>query len=285
MRMASTCYSCILDRANFECDLVFESDEEKTKAVEELLDFMACHKGGVPALVGTEREVIIKLRSGNPDPYRNLKSEENLLARSLLPVARQFYSDSENKLEALVRIAAAANSMEFGVKGHDFDNSTFGRVFGDTLSEDLHGDLGEVEKRLSTFDNVLYLTDNAGEVVFDLFVIEKLKDMGKRVVMASKSEPVLNDVTVEELCSMTDNEVIATGPVVGTTIENISQEALSLLSNNDWMVISKGMGNFETLSEYDAQLRGRLIYILRAKCEPVARALGVPKGTLVARTV
>jgi uncharacterized protein with ATP-grasp and redox domains len=200
-------------------------------------------------------------------------------------VARQFYSDSENKLEALVRIAAAANSMEFGVKGHDFDNSTFGRVFGDTLSEDLHGDLGEVEKRLSTFDNVLYLTDNAGEVVFDLFVIEKLKDMGKRVVMASKSEPVLNDVTVEELCSMTDNEVIATGPVVGTTIENISQEALSLISNNDWMVISKGMGNFETLSEYDAQLRGRLIYILRAKCEPVARALGVPKGTLVARTV
>ena len=132
---------------------------------------------------------------------------------------------------------------------------------------------------------MLYLTDNAGEVIFDLFVIEKLKDMGKRVVMASKSEPVLNDVTAEELCSMTDNEVITTGPVVGTTMENISQEALSLLSSGDWLVISKGMGNFETLSEFDAQLRGRLIYILRAKCEPVARALGVPKGTLVAKTV
>jgi uncharacterized protein with ATP-grasp and redox domains len=50
-------------------------------------------------------------------------------------------------------------------------------------------------------------------------------------------------------------------------------------------VISKGMGNFETLSEIEAQLKGRLIYILRAKCEPVARALGVPKGTLVAKTV
>ena len=285
MRMASTCYSCILDRANFECDLVFETDGEKTKAVEELLDFMACHKGGVPALVGTEREVIIKRQSGNPDPYRDLKSEENQLARSLLPVARQFYSDSENKLEALVRIAAAANSMEFGVKGHDFDNSTFGHIFGDTLTENLQGDLEEVERRLSSFDNVLYLTDNAGEVIFDLFVIEKLKDMGKRVVMASKSEPVLNDVTAEELRSMTDNEVIATGPVVGTTMENISQEALSLLSSEDWLVISKGMGNFETISEYEAQLRGRLIYILRAKCEPVARAIGVPKGTLVAKTV
>jgi uncharacterized protein with ATP-grasp and redox domains len=45
------------------------------------------------------------------------------------------------------------------------------------------------------------------------------------------------------------------------------------------------MGNYETLSEFDAQLKGRLIYIMRAKCEPVAIALGVPKGTLVARTV
>lgn len=285
MRMASTCYSCILDRANFECDLVFKTESEKTKAIEELLDFMACHKGGVPALVGTQREVIIKRRSDNPDPYRDLKSEENQLARSLLPVARQFYSDSENKLEALVRIAAAANSMEFGVKGHDFDNSTFGRIFGDTLAENLHGDLEEVKRRLSSFDNVLYLTDNAGEVVFDLFLIEKLKHMGKRVVMASKSEPVLNDVTAEELRSMTENEVIATGPVVGTTMENISQEALSLLSNDDWLVISKGMGNFETLSEYDAQLKGRLIYIMRAKCEPVARAMGVPRGTLVVKSV
>lgn len=285
MRMASTCYSCILDRANFECDLVFKTESEKTKAIEELLDFMACHKGGVPALVGTQREVIIKRRSNNPDPYRDLKSEENQLARSLLPVARQFYSDSENKLEALVRIAAAANSMEFGVKGHDFDNSTFGRIFGDTLAKNLHGDLEEVKRRLSSFDNVLYLTDNAGEVVFDLFLIEKLKDMGKRVVMASKSEPVLNDVTAEELRSMTENEVITTGPVVGTTMENISQEALSLLSNDDWLVISKGMGNFETLSEYDAQLKGRLIYIMRAKCEPVARAMGVPRGTLVVKSV
>lgn len=283
--MASTCYPCILDRANFECDLVFKTEGEKMKAIEELLDFMACHKGGVPALVGTQREVIIKRCSGNPDPYRELKSEENRLARRLLPVARRFYKNSENKLEALVRIAAAANSMEFGVKGHDFDNSTFGRIFGDTLAENLRGDLGEVKRRLSSFGNVLYLTDNAGEVIFDLFLIEKLSDMGKRVVIASKSEPVLNDVTAEELRSMTENEVIATGPVVGTTMENISREALSLLFNDDWLVISKGMGNFETMSEYDSRLKGRLIYIMRAKCEPVARAMGVPKGTLVVKTV
>ena len=78
LRMASNCYPCILDRAKFECDLVFSQEEEEKKkaAMEELLDYMACHKGGVPALVGTERENIIKRRSENPDPYQKLKERE-----------------------------------------------------------------------------------------------------------------------------------------------------------------------------------------------------------------
>ncbi len=283
--MASNCYPCILDRAKFESDLVFSKEEEKKAAVEELLDFMACHKGGVPALVGTEREKIIKRRSGRQDPYHDLKEESNRLAEQLLPIAREFYSRSKNNLEALIRIAAAANSMEFGVKGHDFDNSTFGDVFAKTLEERLEGDPKEVKSLLDGFKNILYLTDNSGEVVFDLFVIAKLKEMGKRVVIGSKSEPILNDATAEELRRMTDNEVVSTGSVVGTSLECISSDALGLLMNKDWLIISKGMGNFETMSEFQDKLKGRLIYIMRAKCEPVADKIGVPRGTLVAKTI
>ena len=94
MRMASNCYPCILDRAKFECDLVFSREEEKKAAIEELLDYMACHKGGVPALVGTQREVIIKRRSGSSDPYQNLKEESNHVARDLLPMADEFFEKS-----------------------------------------------------------------------------------------------------------------------------------------------------------------------------------------------
>jgi hypothetical protein len=283
--MASNCYPCILDRAKFECDLVFSREEEKKAAIEELLDYMACHKGGVPALVGTEREVIIKRRSGSSDPYQNLKEESNHVARDLLPMADEFFEKADDRIEALIRIAAAANSMEFGVKGHDFDNSTFGRVFADTLREKLQADMVELKRRLHVFSNIFYLTDNCGEVVFDLFVIGKLRAMGKRVVIGSKSEPVLNDVTVNELKAMTDVEVIATGDVVGTAIDHLSPEASTLLFDPDWLVLSKGMGNFETMSEFDEKLRGRLIYILRAKCEPVATQMKVPKGTLVAKSI
>ena len=283
--MASNCYPCILDRAKFECDLVFSREEEKKAAIEELLDYMACHKGGVPALVGTQREVIIKRRSGSSDPYQNLKEESNHVARDLLPMADEFFEKADDRIEALIRIAAAANSMEFGVKGHDFDNSTFGRVFADTLREKLQADMVELKRRLQVFSNIFYLTDNCGEVVFDLFVIGKLKAMGKRVVIGSKSEPVLNDVTVNELKAMTDVEVIPTGDVVGTAIDHLSPEASTLLFDPDWLVLSKGMGNFETMSEFDEKLRGRFIYILRAKCEPVATQMKVPKGTLVAKSI
>ncbi len=285
--MASNCYPCILDRAKFECDLVFSKEEEKKAAVEELLDYMACHKGKVPALVGTERENIIKRRSKNPDPYQRLKIESNNVAVDLLPMAEEFYERADDKIEALVRIAAAANSMEFGVKGHDFDNRTFAGVFLNTLGEKLHGDIGEVKRRLASFNNIFYLTDNCGEVVFDLFVIGKLGAMEKHVVVGSKSEPVLNDVTVSELSALADRkvEIIPTGNVVGTALEYLQPEASSLLFDPDWLILSKGMGNFETISEFEERLSGRLIYIMRAKCEPVAMVIGVPLGTLVAKSI
>jgi uncharacterized protein with ATP-grasp and redox domains len=289
LRMASNCYPCILDRAKFECDLVFSQEEEEKKkaAMEELLDYMAHNKSGVPALVGTERENIIKRRSGNSDPYRILKEDSNQVAADLLLLAEEFYQNADDKIVALIRIAAAANSMEFGVKGHDFDNKTFAGVFLKTLCEQLYGDIGEIKRRLSSFSNIFYLTDNCGEVVFDLFVMKKLLEMGKCVVVGSKSEPVLNDVTIRELSAMTDMdvEVIPTGNVVGTSLDHLESKARVLLFDPSWLILSKGMGNFETISEFEERLSGRLIYLMRAKCEPVAMVIGVPKGTLVAKSI
>jgi len=84
---------------------------------------------------------------------------------------------------------------------------------------------------------------------------------------------------------MTRVQVVPTGAVVGTALEHIRPEAEALLFNPEWLILSKGMGNFETMSEFDEKLRGRLIYVLRAKCQPVADTMGVPRGTLVVKSV
>jgi uncharacterized protein with ATP-grasp and redox domains len=285
VKMASNCYSCILDRAKFECDMLFSEDDSKREAMEELLDFMALHKGMVPSVVGTERERIMKRRSKNLDPYREMKAESNRVAMDLLPLTRRFYEVAEDKLEALIRIAAAANSMEWGVKGHDFDVDSFEDVFLDTLKENFDGDLEEARRRINRFENILYLTDNAGEIVFDLFVIEKLEEMGKRVVIGPKTAPILNDVTADELKSMTSLPIEPTGPVIGLSLENVRPELLDLLMDESFLVIAKGMGNFETMTEFDDILEGRLIYVMRAKCEPVSLRVGVTQGSLVVRAV
>ncbi|MGB3944929.1 MAG: ARMT1-like domain-containing protein [Methanothrix sp.] len=284
MKMGSSCYSCILDRAKFECDLLFSDDEAKREAMEELLDFMVLSKGAVPSLVGTQREEIIKRRSNNPDPYREMKEESNRVATALLPVAKKFYDEAEDKLEALIRIAAAGNSMEWGVKGHDFDVGSFEGAFGETLGENLDGDLLEVRRRIDRFDEILYLTDNAGEIVFDLFVIDRLTEMGKRVIIAPKTGPILNDVTADELEKMTRHPIEATGPVIGLSLEKVRPELLEVLMDEGFLVIAKGMGNFETITEFEGLLKGRLIYVMRAKCDPVATALGVPRGSLAVRS-
>ncbi len=283
MKMASSCYSCILDRAKFEADILFSDDDSKREAMEELLEFMALSKGTVPSVVGTEREEIMKRRSRNPDPYREMKAESNRVATALLPVAKKFYDEAEDKLEALIRIAAAGNSMEWGVKGYDFDVDSFEEVFIETLNEKFDGDLEETRRRINRFDEILYLTDNAGEIVFDLFVIDRLMEMGKRVVIGPKTVPILNDVTADELEEMTRHPIEATGPVIGLSLEKVRPELLRLLKDEDFMVIAKGMGNFETITEFDDFLKGRLIYVMRAKCEPVASALGVARGSLVVR--
>jgi hypothetical protein len=283
--MAASCYSCIMDRAKFECDLLFSEEDSKKGAMEELVDFMALHKGVVPSVVGNEREEIMKRRSRNPDPYREMKAKSNRVATCLLPLAKRFYDESEDKLEALIRIAAAANSMEWGVKGHDFDVDSFEDVFFETLNEKFDGDLEEARRRINRFEKILYLTDNAGEVVFDLFVIERLLEMGKRVVIGPKTGPILNDVTADELEAMTSLPIEPTGPVIGLSLEKVRPELLGLLRDESRLVIAKGMGNFETMTEFDEFLSGRLIYVMRAKCEPVSMTVGVPQGTLVVRAV
>lgn len=285
MKLASNCYSCIMDRAKFECDMLFSDDEKKMAAMEELLDFMVAHKKDPSPVIGTERERIMKRHSKNLDPYKEMKKESDRVACGLLPATEEFYNRSQNKLEALIRIAAAANSMEWGVKDHDFDNNSFGEVFQETLNERLDGDPKDANKYFDRFDKILYLTDNAGEVIFDLFVIEKLEKMGKRIVISPKSEPILNDVTADELRGMTDRPIEPSGSVIGLMLEEARPELLDILCDEDWLILAKGMGNFETITEFEDKLKGRLIYIMRAKCEPVANRIGTQKGSLVIRAV
>lgn len=290
MKIHPECIPCLFERADFECDLAFGDDEKgKLKAMAEVARFASqtIDINTVPALIGTERGRIISKVSGVADPYIKLKDESNKAGEQVLPAAVRYYHGSEDRLFALMKIAAAANSMEYGVRGHQFDHGGFKEEFEKILEEEVAGNIERAKEELKNFRKVLYLLDNAGEAVVDRFVIEELEKMGKEVVVAAKSAPVINDVTVDEVrrLGFDKEKVIASGAFVGVSLEEAPQEFLDILFDQSYLVIAKGMGNYETLSEFEDRLKGRLIYIFRAKCLSVAESAGVKRGTLVITSV
>ncbi|MDF2954949.1 MAG: House-cleaning carbohydrate phosphatase [Candidatus Alkanophagales archaeon MCA70_species_2] len=295
MKLRYDCIPCLFDRAKFECDLAFgeRNEEVKKRALRELLEFLLEHYEAPPSLVGTQRERIIQ-KFSRKDAFSKIKEESYKTALEILPTAVEFYETCEDKLEALIRIAAAANSMEYGVKDHRFDNETFKREFHSVLSEKLNSNLTEIKKAFRRYDKILYLTDNAGEIVFDVFVANAFEKLGKRVVLSPKSAPVLNDATADELrrfeaelrrMSLSIPEVVPSGACIGVCLEEAEEAFLRIFWDASFLIFAKGMGNYEALSEFDERLKGRLIYVFRAKCKPVARSVGVRRGELVAKLV
>jgi len=293
-----------VERTKYECDIAFNEDREKFFALKEFIAFLVQHlgeEGKSPAFFGTERERIIKRRSGAKDLHEGMKRRSNEAAKELLPEAYKFYdvAKNRNKIEALIRIAAAANSMEYGVKGYSYDDDVFKGDFEHTVNEKLNWGRDSIVSAIKERDEILYLTDNAGEVFFDALVIKELIEMGKEVVVSPKNAPVLNDATIEDLkeasaCisnfgSWDRVKVIPSGSCIGLSLEEAEEEFLDVFGSAKYLVIAKGMGNYEAISEFEAKpelrLKNRLIYILRAKCEPVASSIGVRRGELVAKLV
>jgi uncharacterized protein with ATP-grasp and redox domains len=299
MKLKPECIPCLVERAKYECDIVFNEDREKIRALKEFTAFLSEHltpsELKPPPFFGTERERILKRRSGVKDPHGEVKRRSNEVAKKLLFEASQFYDAASDKIEALIRIAAAANSMEYGIKGYSYSEVDFQHEFVHTLNEYLKWDRQSIRSAIENREKILYLTDNAGEIFFDAFVIRALIRMGKEVVVSPKSAPVINDATIEDLKEAGISyfeercKIIPSGAYIGISLGEVEEEFLDVFSDERYLVVAKGMGNYETISEFEARdefgLKGRLIYILRAKCEPVARSMGVRRGELVAKLV
>jgi hypothetical protein len=133
---------------------------------------------------------------------------------------------------------------------------------------------------LTDVEEVLYLMDNAGEVVLDMILIREIKRLGPRVIAVVKGGPVLNDATMidAEEVGLSDcaDEVRDTGAsAIGVNLDRNSEEFKKLFSSAE-LIVAKGMGNFESLTEFEPSCP--TIHIMRTKCNPVAEHVGVPKN-------
>ena len=218
--------------------------------------------------------------TGVDDPYRAAKDRFNQLALAMLPEIRERVRRDPQPLLAAARAAIAANVIDLGAKS-DLAVEHTRDVLRDAYATEIHGDLAGFPGRVAKARDILYLADNAGEVVMDRLLIEELGP--DRVTLVVRGRPVINDATLadaraaglHELVEVIDNGSDAPG----TILEDCSEEFRERFRAAD-LVIAKGQGNFETLSGVDANL----VFLFKVKCPVIARHTGLPLGLHVLRS-
>ena len=214
------------------------------------------------------------------DPYERLKAKSNEAALGFYDWATRLVAESPDPLQTAKRLACAGNVVDFGV-GSGFD-------LGAALSEVRDrgfaiDDSARLRERLGSARRLIYIGDNAGEVVFDRVLLETIKGMwpGIEIVFVVRGGPIINDVTRRDARAVGMDRiarVISTGfAAPGVPLDLCSDEFLAELRQAD-VVIAKGQGNYESLS---GETPKRVFFILRVKCAVVARDLGVPVGSFV----
>ncbi len=174
MKVTLYCAHCLLDRALNQAKLATEDEETQMEVTATILQFLAenFNKDSVPSHIGTERDLIVQDLTGK-DPYAELKQISNQMALNILPELRQLVDEAPNKSERFRRaalIAAAANAIEFDVSGRDFGLDDL-RMILDNVESDLVVDqVSEFMELCERADEVLYLMDNAGEIVLDMIL-------------------------------------------------------------------------------------------------------------------
>ncbi|HIQ56303.1 MAG TPA: DUF89 family protein [Pyrodictium sp.] len=286
MRLFGQCLVCQMLVRFQEVERLFKDESERRHVMKLVLNEMyrAVIQEGVenPAVLGTRLFRLIKKVSGNSDPYREYKKRADL-------VALQAYTSLRGNLDALtldelVRLSAYANAMDLGVG--DYRPPKPFEVVEMAQRVPAVG-VEEAVEALKSSKNIVFILDNAGEVVFDRLLADKLRLMGKSVYAIVKSGAFQNDETVAELeyshLQESFDSVVGSGTDAASLfLEEASREALELVSKAD-LVVAKGMANYEYLSENIERLKRPTLFLLVAKCEPIARVLGVERKTIVAR--
>jgi len=231
-----------------------------------------------PPWMGQRIHRFLRDATGNPDPYREVKRRSNALALELYPTLKQRVRTSADPFATAVRLAIAGNVIDFGCRSslnddevHEAIEDAMGRSFDEIAIADLRRAVSEAK-------NILYLADNAGEIVFDRLLIEEM--LTDRITLVVRGGPVINDATREDAQTAGLSSFVTVmdngSDVPGTILESCSSSFRTRFEQCD-LVIAKGQGNYETLGGKDQNI----FFLFKAKCPVIARDVGREVGQMV----
>lgn len=283
MKTDLSCIPCILRQTIDTVNLAVSDEELRKQTVSAVLHYLQDidYQIAPPALGKRVFEILHEI-TGNPDPYFEIKQKYNAMALALYDDLKRLVFQNPEAVQTAAKLAVAGNTIDFGTPNREFNleqllENIYRTNFSINHFEQFILDLKRAKK-------ILYLADNAGEIVFDRLFIEILKryypELGLEFTVVVRGAPIINDATLDDARMVGLDRiahVIHNGDNAPATIlSDVSAEMRRQYEDAD-IIISKGMGNYETLDE-----ETRLIYyLLRVKCPLTAKNINAPEGSMV----
>ena len=276
MKARLECIPCLLKQSLNATRVVTDDQAVQEKVLKSVMvELLDAPLDSSPPLIARTIYSIVDAITGRDDPYKSLKMEYNRIAMGMYPDLKDIVDKSDDRLFTAVKLAIAGNIIDFGAD-IQFDVE---ETIRDVLTKKFAiNDYPLFVESLEDSENILYLADNAGEVGFDRILIEEIIDYAD-VVYAVKNKPIINDATIEDaiFCGIDSiAKIVTTSDTPGTILERCDPEFVEIYRSAD-VIISKGQGNYETLSEE----AGNIFFMLLAKCPVIAADLGVGIGDAV----
>ena len=281
MKIQPECLPCLMKRCLYEIELAGKNKDISKKAMVKAMEALAreFNPSRCSASVATEVHRAVYKALECKDPYGEMKRRSNEVALSLIPKVETIIKNSCDPLESAIVCSIIGNILDFGIEGGSSRPENLERDFERFYREGLgYSDYDGFRKILLNAERVTLFTDNCGEIVFDKLLCREIKRSRPelRLTLVVKGEPILSDATREDAEKLSFREVVDeimdTGTfAVGLDIENMPENLRKNLEETD-LIICKGMANYEVFSETSYR---PIAYLLRTKCEPIARSLGV----------
>ncbi len=279
-RLRPECISCLL-KSNLEKFPEDASTGLKLEYMQKVLRVVAEAPKNVSAPVLVKKiNDIQKDMFGYVQDFTEKKRYYNQLMLDKEVDLEQKIRNAEEPLLRAVQYAMTGNYIDFGTH-NDVKEAELNTLLEAAASNPVNrAEYLALKKDLQDAGNILYITDNCGEIVLDKLLIKELQRQYPKaqIITMVRGGAVLNDATIEDaeqVGLMDIARVIGNGnAIAGTCMEEMSAAAKVALDGAD-VILAKGQANYETLRKC-----GRNIYyIFMCKCELFAKGFGVPKFT------
>ncbi|OYT53492.1 MAG: hypothetical protein B6U76_08470 [Desulfurococcales archaeon ex4484_217_2] len=287
VKIDPACIPCIITVRTRELRELPIREQKKFHILRHILKYLASYANTEANItrLATQTFRILKELSGYRDPYANEKEKANKVALSFAEKIKKEITPYEvkEKLCFLIKLAVLGNALDFGVAGYKYD---IDKILAEIDTMNIHiDDTGILIQMIMKSRKIVYLLDNAGEAVFDKLLVDELVDLGKRVVVVAKSGSFQNDITYDEALRLGFHRkaiLVETGSDSSSIFpEETRSKVLNEILSAD-VVIAKGMAHYEHLTT-ERIIRKPVAYLLKAKCEVIARDLSVPVGSYIVK--